>query len=47
MNNNIVIDFYNAIRTKWPGTTVEWHQLDPQRQMMLIQAINLTIQAMQ
>jgi hypothetical protein len=46
MNDNPVITMYEKLRTKWHTPTKPWNELDPQRQMMIIQAINLMIQAM-
>ena len=39
--------YWDAIRAKWPTPQPEWSKLDPQRQMMIIQSINLLIGAMQ
>jgi len=39
--------YWNAIRAKWPNPTPEWKDLDPQRQMMIMQSINLLLQVLQ
>ena len=36
--------FYNAIRAKMNPSLPEWHQLDPQRQHLIISGINLILQ---
>lgn len=46
MNTNEVIEFYEAMRKKWPNPAPEWNQLDPGRQMILIQAINMILQVL-
>lgn len=46
MNSNEVIEFYEAMRKKWPNPAPEWNQLDPGRQMILIQAINMILQVL-
>jgi hypothetical protein len=44
---NDVVDFYEAIRKKWPNPTRPWNELHPQEQMMLVQAINMILQVLQ
>ncbi len=46
MNDNVVIEMYEKLRLKWDQPTKPWNELDPQRQMMIIQAINMMITAM-
>jgi len=38
--------FWNALRAKWSGPTVSWHELHPQRQLMIMQSLQLMIQTM-
>jgi len=44
--NNPIQEMYEKMRTKWDTPTVPWEQLDPHRQMMLVQAYNMVIQVM-
>jgi len=39
--------FWDAIRAKWPQPQPSWHELHPQKQMMIIQALNTMIQVME
>jgi hypothetical protein len=43
--NDIEI-YYNAICKKWPKPMPPWLELDPQRQIMFLQAFNLLIGAL-
>jgi len=46
MNDNPIVIMYDKLRTKWDTPTKPWHELDPQRQIMFMQAFNLIINAM-
>ena len=36
--------FYAAICAKWGGPTVPWQQLDPMKQGMFVQGLNMILQ---
>lgn len=36
--------FYNAICAKWQGSSVPWGELDPQKQIMFVQGLNMLLQ---
>jgi hypothetical protein len=39
--------FWDALRPKWTNTPQKsWHELSPQKQMMIMQALQIMIQAM-
>jgi hypothetical protein len=39
--------YWDAIRAKWPTPQPSWHELDPQKQIMIIQSLNMLIAVMQ
>jgi len=39
--------YWDAIRAKCDKPQPAWHDLDPQRQMMIIQSINMLISVLQ
>jgi hypothetical protein len=38
--------FYTAVCAKWPSPQPPWNELHPQRQMIIVQSLQLMIQAM-
>jgi len=39
--------FWDALRPKWTNTPQgSWHELSPEKQMIIIQALNMMIHAM-
>ncbi len=39
--------YWDAIRAKWPTPQPSWHELAPQKQIMIIQSLNMLIAVMQ
>jgi len=39
--------FWDALRVKWPTPQPSWHELNPHRQMMIMQSLQIMIQTME
>lgn len=43
MQSNDVVDYWNAIRNKWPHKLPEFQELHPMHQMQVVQSINILL----